>query len=160
MKREQKSAFERRAEREALERRVKDVLRTPPTDRDASQLALLEANTAVVGPLMANMEKSLRRKAQLEERSDESEDPPEVIQVCPSPSPATHPIHFISLCRPCLLDHRSAHHERKKDQRAVEWRRRVCVHGGCVCAHTEGVVSLGKPRRPPSPTHPRRMALL
>ena len=42
-------------------------------------MALLDEHAAVVAPLMANMERSLRRKAQTEERLEEREDPPEVM---------------------------------------------------------------------------------
>lgn len=73
MKRDVRAAFERRAIREALERRIKAVLRTPPSERSAECLALLKENEKVVAPLMANLERSLRRKAQTEERTEERE---------------------------------------------------------------------------------------
>jgi hypothetical protein len=79
MKREVRAAFERRAIREALEKRIREVLRTPPRDRSPEQLALLSEHAAVVAPLMANLERSLRRKTQTEERLDEREDPREVM---------------------------------------------------------------------------------
>ena len=78
-KREAKAAFERRAIREALEARIRKVLSTPPGERTPEGLALLDEHAAVVAPLMANMERSLRRKAQTEERLEEREDPPEVM---------------------------------------------------------------------------------
>ena len=78
-KREAKAAFERRAIREALEARIRKVLSTPPGERTPEGWALLDEHAAVVAPLMANMERSLRRKAQTEERLEEREDPPEVM---------------------------------------------------------------------------------
>ena len=78
-KREAKAAFERRAIREALKARIRKVLSTPPGERTPEGLALLDEHAAVVAPLMANMERSLRRKAQTEERLEEREDPPEVM---------------------------------------------------------------------------------
>jgi NAD-dependent SIR2 family protein deacetylase len=78
-KREAKAAFERRAIREALEARIRKVLSTPPGDRTPEGWALLDEHAAVVAPLMANLTRSLRRKAQTEERLEEREDPPEVM---------------------------------------------------------------------------------
>ena len=78
-KREAKAAFERRAIREALEARIRKVLSTPPGERTPEGLALLDEHAAVVAPLTANMERSLRRKAQTAERLEEREDPPEVM---------------------------------------------------------------------------------
>lgn len=73
MKREVRAAFERRATREALEKRIREVLRTPPRERTPEQLALLSEHAEVVAPLMANLERSLRRKTQTEERLEERE---------------------------------------------------------------------------------------
>ena len=73
MKREVRAAFERRAIREALEKKIREVLRTPPSDRTPEQLELLREHASVVAPLMANLERSLRRKTQTEERLEERE---------------------------------------------------------------------------------------
>ena len=72
-KREVRAAFERRAIREALEKKIREVLRTPPSDRTPEQLELLREHASVVAPLMANLERSLRRKTQTEERLEERE---------------------------------------------------------------------------------------
>ena len=50
------------------------MLRTPPADRTPDGLALLLEHAKTVAPLLANLERSLRRKAQTEERAEERED--------------------------------------------------------------------------------------
>ena len=69
------SALQKRDAREKLEREIKNVIATPPSERTSEESKLLSVHgKAKVRSLLKQMEKSARRKRSMEENAEERED--------------------------------------------------------------------------------------
>ena len=69
------SALQKRTIREKLEREIKNVIATPPSERTSDESKLLSVHgKAKVRSLLKRMEKSARRKRSMEENAEERED--------------------------------------------------------------------------------------
>ena len=68
------SALQKRTIREKLEREIKNVIATPPSERTSEESKLLDVHEAKVSSLLAQMEKSAHRKRSMEEKAEEKED--------------------------------------------------------------------------------------
>ena len=74
-KRDHVSALQKRDAREKLEREIKNVVATPPSERTSEESKLLSVHgKAKVRSLLKRMEKSARRKRSMEENAEERED--------------------------------------------------------------------------------------
>ena len=78
-KRRHVSALEKREIREALERKIKNVLAKPAVERTEDDARVLEDHGEKVEKVLKQMEKRARRKALLEEKAEEKEDSREDI---------------------------------------------------------------------------------
>ena len=69
------SALQKRTIREKLEREIKNVIATPPSERTSDESKLLSVHgKAKVRSLLKQMEKSAQRKRSMEENAEERED--------------------------------------------------------------------------------------